>query len=316
MTSIALGRRSALPVTIIGGYLGAGKTSLINHLLRSACERRIAVLVNEFGALPIDTDLIEAAAGHVLTLSGGCICCSYGDDLITALMSFGSRIDEFDDILVECSGVALPDSVAASLTLVSGVHLQGIVVIVDASNIESKLSDRYVADTVRRQLAAADRLLINKTDLVSLPRLQNIEHMLASDFPRAKIVLTAHGAVDSGAIFGPQTFCGFVGDAQRSPHDLTTLSSTTFEIRHAIDITALAAKLCDRKLSLVRAKGVLLDLDGKWIVLQIVDQRIQITTARTQHRRHGTLVCIAHPGPIDRLALTAAVAAPVLPRQT
>ena len=85
------GTTAPLPVTVIGGYLGAGKTTLVNHLLRQAGGRRLAVLVNDFGELPLDADLIEADDGEVLSLAGGCICCSFGNDLMAALMQLPAR---------------------------------------------------------------------------------------------------------------------------------------------------------------------------------------------------------------------------------
>ena len=103
-----------LPVTVIGGYLGAGKTTLVNHLLRHAGGRRIAVLVNDFGALPIDADLIEARDGDLLAIAGGCVCCSYGSDLMDALAALLERSPRPDHLVIETSGVALPGSVARS----------------------------------------------------------------------------------------------------------------------------------------------------------------------------------------------------------
>ena len=96
-----------IPVTLIGGYLGAGKTTLVNHLLRNADGRRLAVLVNEFGALPIDADLIVARDGNLISISGGCICCSFGSDLLAALIELKGRGDAIDHLLIETSGVAL-----------------------------------------------------------------------------------------------------------------------------------------------------------------------------------------------------------------
>ncbi|MBL8673866.1 MAG: GTP-binding protein, partial [Rhodospirillales bacterium] len=94
---------AALPVTVIGGYLGAGKTTLVNHLLRHAGGRRIAVMVNDFGALAVDADLIEAERGDVLDIAGGCVCCSYGSDLMAALMELPRRRPDLDHVALEAS---------------------------------------------------------------------------------------------------------------------------------------------------------------------------------------------------------------------
>ena len=110
----------ALPVTLIGGYLGAGKTTLVNHLLRTADGLRLAVLVNEFGALPIDAELIEARGEKVISIAGGCVCCSYGSDLMAALMDLEEIAGDIDHVLIETSGVALPGQVARSVGLLAG----------------------------------------------------------------------------------------------------------------------------------------------------------------------------------------------------
>ena len=98
-----------LPVTVVGGYLGSGKTTLINNLLNSADGHRYAVLVNDFGELSIDAQLIEKQDGNVISLSGGCICCSYGNDLTSALLEL--KTDTIDQVVIEASGVALPGSI-------------------------------------------------------------------------------------------------------------------------------------------------------------------------------------------------------------
>ena len=99
---------AALPVTVIGGYLGAGKTTLVNHLLRHAEGRRLAVLVNEFGELPIDADLIEAEGDDLISISGGCVCCSFGSDLTAALLRLAALEPRPDHVVIEASGVAIP----------------------------------------------------------------------------------------------------------------------------------------------------------------------------------------------------------------
>ena len=115
-----------IPVSIVGGYLGAGKTTLVNHLLRERGGRRIAVLVNDFGDLSIDDALIEARDGALLRLAGGCICCSFGSDLLAALQQLLALQAPPDHVLVECSGVALPSAVARSLGLLSGFALDAL----------------------------------------------------------------------------------------------------------------------------------------------------------------------------------------------
>ena len=155
-----------LPVTIIGGYLGAGKTTLVNHLLRNADGKRLAVLVNEFGELPIDEDLIEAQDDTMISIAGGCVCCSYGNDLTLAMMDLAKLQPRPDHVLLEASGVALPGAIAASISLLQGFQIDGVVVLADAETIRQQAEDTYVGDTIERQLHDADLVVLSKADLV------------------------------------------------------------------------------------------------------------------------------------------------------
>src|SRR4051794_21239372 len=176
-----------LPLTLIGGYLGAGKTTLVNHLLREAGGRRLAVLVNEFGDLPIDADLIEARGDNLISIAGGCICCSFGSDLVTALLALKERPD-IDQIVVETSGVALPGSIVQAMALLPGLDIDGVIVVADAETIEQRSRDQYMSDTVLRQLAEADLVLLNKIDLVNEPQARHLASWLAGEAPQARIV--------------------------------------------------------------------------------------------------------------------------------
>jgi len=154
-----------IPVTVIGGYLGAGKTTLVNHLLQERAGRRIAVLVNDFGDLSIDDDLIEARDAALLRLAGGCVCCSFGHDLMAALQQMRDLRPAPEHILIECSGVAHPAAVARTLTLLPGLTLDAVLVLADAETLRQRCADRYVGELVLQQLREADFVALNKIDL-------------------------------------------------------------------------------------------------------------------------------------------------------
>ncbi len=295
---LTLSQSPPKPVTLISGYLGAGKTTLVNHLLRNAGGRRIAVAVNEFGALPIDPDLIEQAAGDVLTLAGGCICCSFGDELTSGLVSLAAR-EDIDCILIETSGVALPGAVAQSLSLVAGLKHEATLVLLDAETARKLARDKYLSDTVLRQIAEADLVVLNKTDLVSDNARADLLEWLSDTAPRARIVETAYGALAPEIAFGSYAPSVFHADAP-SPHGGTQPQSQSFEIEEAVDVARLAALLSAEETGLVRAKGFLRDADGAWKLLQIVGRRAEIMEARAPDDRAGRLVCIAHGAPLDR----------------
>ena len=155
------------PVVVVGGYLGAGKTTLVNHMLRHAAGRRVAVLVNDFGTVSIDASLIEGQGDDgVLAIAGGCMCCAYGEDLVGTLSTVAARQPAPQAILVECSGVGLPGAVARAAALVPAIRVEGVVVLVDAAEIVRLIDDVYVGDTVRQQLREADLLIVNQSDRV------------------------------------------------------------------------------------------------------------------------------------------------------
>ena len=187
------------PFTVIGGFLGAGKTTLLNRLLRGASGRRFAVMVNDFGALDIDGRLVAAHGGDTIALANGCLCCSIGDSLVTTLLSLLEQPGHFDHIVVEASGVADPGRIADLAVLDQRLVRDGVIVVVDAETARQRSEDRRVGDTVTRQLAAADLLLLNKTDLAAdLPAMRG----WLSTQSRAPVLEARHADVPLDLLFG------------------------------------------------------------------------------------------------------------------
>ena len=156
-----------VPMSVIGGFLGAGKTTLLNRVLSGRHGVRYAVLVNDFGELSIDGDLVAAHGGDTITFANGCVCCTMGDDLVGAIdrLLDGDRRPE--QILVEASGVADPAAVADVATLHPGLARDLVVVLADAETVRARHGDERLRDTVDRQLAAADLVVLNKCDRVT-----------------------------------------------------------------------------------------------------------------------------------------------------
>ncbi len=155
------------PMSVLGGFLGAGKTTLLNRVLFGRHGVRYAVLVNDFGAVAVDGSLVAAHDGETVTFANGCVCCAMGDDLVGTLdrLLDGDRPPEH--VLVEASGVADPRAIADVATLHPGLSRDLVVVLADVETVRARYADHRLQDTLRRQLEAADLVVLNKCDRVS-----------------------------------------------------------------------------------------------------------------------------------------------------
>jgi len=199
MNMSATGR---IPVTLIGGYLGAGKTSLLNHLLTHAGGERIAVLVNDFGALGLDAALVARRDANTVTLTNGCVCCSIADDFGTALDTQIRADEPPERIVVETSGVAEPAKAARYAGGWPGVRLDAVLTVVDLETIRSRGKDRFVGDLVVRQIEAADLIVANKSDRVDASTRRSAARWLTRRAPRATQIETSHGRVAPAVVLG------------------------------------------------------------------------------------------------------------------
>ena len=195
---------SPVPFTVIGGFLGAGKTSLLNHLLAQSSGIRCAVLVNDFGDLNIDESLISSHEGQTISLANGCVCCSISNDFNRTMINLVKRIEEFDQVVVEASGVSEPDRIMDIARLDPELSPSGIVVLVDAAEVQNRSTDRYISNTVLKQLQTAELLIVNKIDLVSEEKLAELEAWLEDVSPAAVRLNTTRGVVPVQMIFGGQ----------------------------------------------------------------------------------------------------------------
>jgi G3E family GTPase len=192
---------SKVPFTVIGGYLGSGKTTLLNHLLANTEGLRIAVLVNDFGRVNIDAGLIRSHAGDTITLTNGCICCSIADNFALVMGQLLHRASDFDHIIIEASGVALPAKIAQYGHMYR-LPLDGIVVVADAEQVRTQAQNKYVGDTVLRQFNQADLIILNKTDLVSGADLANLRSWFADIAPGTPRFETVQAEVPTAVLLG------------------------------------------------------------------------------------------------------------------
>jgi G3E family GTPase len=168
-----------LPLTVIGGFLGSGKTSLLNHWLRNANGQRLAVLVNDFGSLNIDADLIQSNAGDTIELTNGCVCCQISDDLSLALIKILDSAELFSAVVVEASGVSDPWRIAQIGRADPGLLLDGVVVTVNADSFLAQMAAPMLTDTLVRQLKAASLVVLNHCDLTTRDTVQQVREKIA-----------------------------------------------------------------------------------------------------------------------------------------
>lgn len=195
--------RPIASVTVLGGFLGAGKTSLLNHLLASDHGLRIGVLVNDFGAVGIDASLVVGVEGETVQLAGGCVCCTIRDDLLGALQTLLGRPDPPQHVVLETSGVSDPRAVAETLEMAAKMgwaEIDAVVVVVDAEQLPGlRTRERIVAGG---QIGAADVIVVNKVDLVDEEALERLEGRLRRQAPRARVLRAEHGRVSPALVLG------------------------------------------------------------------------------------------------------------------
>jgi G3E family GTPase len=201
------GMSEKIPVTVLTGYLGAGKTTLLNRILSEPHGRKFAVIVNEFGEIGIDNDLVVGADEEIFEMNNGCICCTVRGDLIRIIEGLMKRKGRFDAIIVETTGLADPAPVAQTFFVDADVQetakLDAVVTVADAKWLSQRLKD---APEAKNQIAFADVILLNKTDLVSPAELTEVEARIRGINPYAKLHKTTKCSVPLDAVLGRNAF--------------------------------------------------------------------------------------------------------------
>ena len=259
-----------IPVTVISGYLGAGKTTLVNHVLTHNTGANIGVIVNEFGEVGIDGDLIVADEDALIEIRNGCVCCTVRTDLVAGVKVLLARDDiKLDRLIIETSGLADPAPVLqtflADAELLTRVELESVVTLVDAANRQRQLDD----DMAREQIAFADLIVLNKVDLLDTDALEPLERDLRAINPVAAIIRTNHSEVAAETLLGVPRFSlphvlaiepGILEGEHDHEHD-TSITSCAVETSYPLDPDLFhrwVNQLVQRKGQyIMRMKGVL-----------------------------------------------------------
>jgi G3E family GTPase len=280
----------SLPVTVIAGYLGSGKTTLINRLLATQEGQRLAVLVNDFGAINIDAELIDSTSERTISLTNGCVCCVIGDDLGGALRTLADDALQLDHVLLEASGVADGARLGDIARSWPGYCLAQVVTLVDVSRIRSLFEDKFIGRHIRRQLTACDRLLLSKIDLVSAVALADCRRWLESISAVPIAPVDAPTPAELLSVSGDQFR---LADPAASPSHpaLESLSFTGERPISRCDFETWLAGLPD---AVLRAKGfvVFRETPDQSYLLQVVDGAVELTPHARPPDQGGSLLVI------------------------
>ena len=339
------GGSKAVALTILTGFLGAGKTTLLNRILTGDHGLRIGVLVNDFGSINIDADLVVGVDDNMISLANGCVCCQIRDDLVDAVLTLLTRQKAVDYILLEASGVADPSGIFATFndpSLRDRIRLDGIVCVVDADQVFAHPKYPPLLELKLRQIGFADMLILNKVDLAGPEQVEKVRAWLDGHFNRLRVVEANHCEVPYPIFLGVGRFdhaqaaldSHHAGHQQTHPASLDphqpddghteehadAFSTWSYETDRPLSLKALRESMRQLPGTLYRVKGIVYTSDspGLQAVLQVVGRRVDIslTQAWGQQPPRTRIVAIGAYGGIDATLLEQAFASCIAPAPT
>ena len=296
-----------ISATILTGFLGAGKTTLLRRILADPRGVRFGVLVNDFGAVDIDADLVAARTEDSVALRNGCVCCTIRDDMIAALTALVDRDPPPERIVIEASGVSRPLPIADALAddaLASRVRLDGIFCLVDGDAFGTL--DFAATELAIEQAAGSDVVLLNKADLADEATLAAVERTLAGPIPRLRLLRTVEADVPRDFLFGEERRSqrnGVPSHHRDHDHDFAAWHWSSPD---PLDPGRLRAAMRRLPPGVLRAKGILRAKDGGRLVLQAVGKRVAVDhEPGAPAPSRSDVVAIGRPGAMGEDGLAA-----------
>ena len=311
------------PGHIVAGFLGSGKTTLLNHVLNSDHGLRIGVVVNDFGAINVDAELISDVNEGMVSLANGCICCVTRTDLISAVLKLADKEHELDHILIESSGIAYPESVVKALMtpeIRSAILLDGLITLVDAEQL-LLIDDDEALKMAKKQIEGANLVVLNKTDLVSEETLRKVHDWIANINSSLQIMETSHSKIPLEILLGingnlasrPINGDALTLDKHREhkyAHGIE-FETWTFESKEPLSLESLQILLKHVPKSVYRVKGFIYSAEKphKRILLQLVGRRatIAVTGNWEEELKQTRLVFVAKKETINFKAIEGAL---------
>ncbi|MBS1992763.1 MAG: GTP-binding protein [Cyanobacteria bacterium SZAS LIN-3] len=294
-----------IPLAVLTGFLGAGKSTLLKRILTGEHGLRIAVLINDFGAINIDADLIVSVDENIISLANGCVCCSIRDDLTSAIEGLIDLSQPPEYIILEASGIADPAGIAIAFSIDRNdpkVKLDTIICVLDAEQFFETPDHKQLKQL---QIAASDLVLINKVDLVDEEQVEKIEAWMFENFRRHRVIKTTQCDVPLEVLLGAGRF-GPASEAalpEQHNHSAWKFKTWSYETRSALSLGALEQVVAKLPVNIYRCKGILntVEAPDRRTILQVVGKRVSFSDGGgwNQSEPNSRIVVIAADGELD-----------------